>query len=211
MTSRGWGLGVALAAAMSAGCATTPPVTFYTLTPTAGAPVADRGPSRALAVGLGPVTFPLFLDRPQLVRREPGNRLRIDDSQRWGGTLQDDFLRVWTENLSTLLKTPSIFVFPSETRYPLDFRITADVLAFEGTADGAALLKIRWILIDQPTQEVLLVEETQYQRPLPAPGDESALSMALSAVLGDFSRDVATTLSQYPLPRPTTPEPRADL
>jgi hypothetical protein len=211
MTSRGWGLGVALAAAMSAGCATTPPVTFYTLTATAGAPVADRGPSRALAVGLGPVTFPLFLDRPQLVRREPGNRLRIDDAQRWGGTLQDDFLRVWTENLSTLLKTPSIFVFPSETRYPLDFRITADVLAFEGTADGAALLKIRWILIDQPTQEVLLVEETQYQRPLPAPGDESALSMALSAVLGDFSRDVATTLSQYPLPRPTPPEPRADL
>lgn len=210
MKARGWGLGIALAAAMSAGCATTPPATFYTLTSTAGAPVADTGPSHALAVGLGPVSFPLFLDRPQLVRRESGNRLRIDDSRRWGGTLQDDFLRVWTENLSTLLKTPSVFVFPSETRYPLDFRITADVLAFEGTADGAALLKIRWILIDQPTQEVLLVEETQYQRPLPAPGDESALSMALSAVLGDFSRDVATTLSQYPLPRAIPPEPRAD-
>ncbi len=200
MKARGWGLGIALAAAISAGCATTPPATFYTLTATAGAPVADAGPSRALAVGLGPVTFPLYLDRPQLVRREPGNRLRIDDSRRWGGTLQDDFLRVWTENLSALLKTPSVFVFPSETRYPLDFRITADVLAFEGTDDGAALLKIRWILIDQPNQEVLLVEETQYQRPLPAPGDESALSIALSAVLGDLSRDVATTLSQYPLP-----------
>jgi uncharacterized lipoprotein YmbA len=205
-----WWVVVAVAL-MSAGCATTPPSSFYTLTAMPELRDAAGPPSTALGVGLGPVNFPQFLDRPQIVTRDAGNRLSIDEFHRWGGTLQDDFLRVWTENMSSLLGTTSVFVFPTEVRYPLDFRVTADVLAFEGSADGDALLRMRWIVLDHQRDQVLRVEETQYRRPLAEPKDEGALIAAMSAALGDFSRDVAATLRRLPRPEPPQPlvtEPR---
>jgi hypothetical protein len=54
-----------------------------------------------------------------------------------GGTLQDDFLRVWSENLAYLVGTNRILIFPTEVRFPLDFRITADMLTFGTPAGGA--------------------------------------------------------------------------
>lgn len=194
------------------GCATSPPSDFYTLSATIAADSdavagtsAETGvtpaPGAPLSLGLGPVTFPLFLDRPQIVRRDSAHRLRIDDFQRWGGTLQDDFVRIWSENLSALLGTSNVFPFPSEVRHALDFRVAADVLAFEGTSDGDALLKVRWTLIDHLQQRVLNVKVSHYRRPLAMPTDEAALIAAMSAVLGDFSRDVAVLVTRTPLPK----------
>lgn len=200
----GWALFASMLAGL-AGCATSPPSSFYTLTPLP-APREGGGPqSAALGVGLGPVSFPQFLDRPQIVSRGPGNRLAIDEFHRWGGTLQDDFVRVWSENLSSLLGTSAVFILPAEVRYPLDFRVTANVLAFEGTADAQALLKVRWVVLDHHNERTLVVEETAYRRAVSEPGDEGALIAAMSFALGDFSRDVAATLRS--LPRPTRPQP----
>ncbi len=154
------------------------------------------------------MTFPVFLDRPQIVSRESVNRLAIDEFQRWGGTLQDDFLRVWSENLALLLGTSRILIFPSEVRYPLDYRISADILAFEGTADRQALLKVRWSVLDPGLNQVLSVRETTYRRPLEAPGDRNALIAALSATLADFSRDVATVTQALPRPGPILDQAR---
>jgi uncharacterized protein len=210
MKVRGFGLApvvvVAVAVLVSAGCATSPPSSFYTLTPMRALPDSGGPPSTALGVGLGPVNFPQFLDRPQIVMRDAGNRLAIDEFHRWGGTIQDDFLRVWIENMSALLGTTSVFAFPNEVRYPLDFRVTADVLAFEGTSDGYAVLRARWIVLDHRTDQVLRVEDTHYRRPLAEPKDEDALIAAMSETLGDFSRDVAVTLKGLPKPKPPVPE-----
>ena len=152
------------------------------------------------------MSFPAFLDRPQIVSRETHNRLAMDEFHRWGGTLQDDFLRVWSENLSQLLGTSRVLVFPSEIRYPLDVRIAADVLAFERDADGQALLKVRWTLLDGSAEQVRSVRETLYRRPILPPGDANASIAALSQTLADFSQDVAETLRA--LPRATqTPTP----
>ena len=194
-------MGMSLLVAISlVGCASTPPSSFYTLsaiaqTP-ADAPPADGG----LGIGLGPVTFPVFLDRPQIVSRASPNRLTLDEYQRWGGTLQDDFLRVWSENLALLLGSGRILVFPSEVRYPLDFRVAADILAFEGTPDGQALLKVRWSVLDADLDRVLSVRETAYRRPLTRSGDPEALLAALSGALEDFSREVAAVLRALPRP-----------
>ncbi len=206
MKVRGFGLAVVVAVLVTTGCATSPPSSFYTLTPMRGLLDSGGPPSTALSVGLGPVNFPQFLDRPQIVTRDAGNRLAIDEFHRWGGTIQDDFLRVWIENMSGLLGTTSVFAFPNEVRYPLDFRVTADVLAFEGTYDGYAVLRARWIVLNHRTDQVLRVEETHYRRPLAEPKDEGALIAAMSEALGDFSRDVAATLKQLPKPKPPAPE-----
>lgn len=200
---------VIFAALALIGCASTPPSTFYRLS---SLPTSDRADAAnkasELAIGLGPVSFPVFLDRPQIVSRESDNRLRVDELNRWGGTLQDDFLRVWSENLAHLLGTGQIIVFPSEVRAPLDLRIVADILAFEGTADGHALLTIRWSVLDDRLERLLISRVSHYRQPLAPPGDEQALIAALSVTLGDFSREVAEvvrTLPNVEPPLPTAP------
>ncbi len=187
------------------GCASTPPSSFYTLSSLSDTE-GKQTLTGDLGIGLGPVSFPVFLDRPQIVTRAAGNRLTLDEFHRWGGTLQDDFMRVWSENLARLLGTSRILVLPSEVRYPLDFRITADVLAFNGTADDQALLKVRWIVFDPNLDQALVVRENSYRRPLAEPKDENALITALSATLADFSQDVATLVQGLPKPKPK-PEP----
>ncbi|MCB1821939.1 MAG: membrane integrity-associated transporter subunit PqiC, partial [Candidatus Competibacteraceae bacterium] len=78
---------------MLAGCGSTPPTAFYTLSPlSASLPTAQTSASRSdVTIGVGPVTVPEFLDRPQIVTRTTANRLDVDEFHRWGGSLQEDF------------------------------------------------------------------------------------------------------------------------
>lgn len=204
-------------------CASSPPSRFYVLTPL---PEADGRNSDIsggdLAIGIGPVVFPQFLDRPQLVVRDGYNRLDLEEFNRWGGTLQDDFLRVWGQNLSHLLNTSRIMIFPSESRAPLDFRITAEVASFEGRQGGEAVLNVRWAVMDPRLEQTLASRDDLYRcpiRPLPAVAggdqaqsvqlpeiiagqDSEAIVAAMSRCLGRFSRDVAEVLKSLPKPRP---------
>jgi len=208
-----------LSALLVAGCASTPPSTFFVLTPIPEA--VGRGgdiSGGGLSVGIGPVVFPQFLDRPQLVTRDGSNRLDVDEYNRWGGAVQDDFLRVWGENLAHLLGTSRITVFPSETRMPIDFRITAEVVSFAGMPNQEALLKVRWAVMDTYLERAMAVREDVYRCPFaanPEPAtilgseknsrstvDSEAVVAAMSRCLGDFSRDVAAVVGSLPKPAP---------
>lgn len=184
------------------GCATSPPASFYTLMPIAAAD-ARHGPLEASgpAIGLGPVTFPRFLDRPQIVTRD-GVALRFDEFHRWAGSLDDDFLRVWGENLAHLLGTSRIVTFPSEAKTLVDYRVLAEVLSFAASAEGMVDLKVRWAVLDPYLERTLVVRENLYRRPLPAAADEATLVACLSEVLGDFSRDVADAIRRLARPVP---------
>jgi uncharacterized lipoprotein YmbA len=193
---------LALTGALLAGCAS-PPSSFYVLTPMAEAVGRTEGlRGGRLALGLGPVVFPQFLDRSQIVARDGTNRLSLDEFHRWGGSLQDDFVRVWGENLAALLETSRVVVFPTEVRTPLDFRILATVLGFEGIAGGDAILKVRWTVVDGQRGQILAVREDRYASPLRQEGGQEALVAAMSACLGAFSRDVADVVRELPKPVP---------
>jgi uncharacterized lipoprotein YmbA len=198
----GWLLAGIIGSAGLAGCASSPPSSFYTLSPLPAADGRGSLSGGGMGIGLGPVSFPVFLDRPQIVTRDAGNRLAVDEFHRWGGTLQDDFLRVLSENLAYLLDTSRVVVFPSEVRYPLDFRVTADVLAFERTPTDEAVLKVRWAVLDPYLEQALAVHENAYRHPLAQPADEPAQVAAMSAALGAFSQDVANVLLALPKPVP---------
>lgn len=204
MKQRAWFCAAVLATLLAAGgCTTTPPSSFYTLTPIPDAGTRDvplRGGN--ISIGLGPVMFPLFLDRPQIVTRDTANRLAVDEFHRWGGSLQDDFLRVWSENLAHLLGNSKILVFPSEVRFPLDFRILAEVFAFEATPAGETVLKVRWAVMDQYLERLLVSREGVYRQRAPAPADSAAVAAAMSRAVAEFSQDVADTISRLPKPSP---------
>ena len=191
-----------LSVLLTAGCATTPPSTFYTLTPipeagSRSAPLKDGG----IAVGLGPIEFPEFLARPQIVSRAGVNRLDLDEFHRWGGSLQDEFLRVTGENLAHLLGTSRIQVYPADVRFPLDYRVIADVLSFEGNTNGEAVLRVRWAVLDPYQEQARVVRENAYRKRAGGPGQEAMIA-ALSETVGEFSRDLANELRRLPKIKP---------
>ena len=63
---------VMLVGAAAAGCATSPPSRFYLLTPIAqeGSASGASTTDQRIAIGVGPVDLPDYLNRPQIVTRE---------------------------------------------------------------------------------------------------------------------------------------------
>ena len=79
-----------------AGCNLTAsqPTHFYVLTPLTR---ADRlqpitGDKLELALGVGPVTLPSYLDRPQIVTRLESNRLDMAEFEQWAEPLQESVI-----------------------------------------------------------------------------------------------------------------------
>ena len=63
-------------------------------------------------LGIGPIKFPGYLDRQEIVVRSAQNRLMFLSTDRWAEPLQENFSRVLSENLALLLDTDLIIIYP---------------------------------------------------------------------------------------------------
>src|SRR5216110_987902 len=97
-----------VAACLAAGCGTSPPSRFYTLSPAS----APASPPSTLLIAVGPVTIPAVVDRSEFVVTIGQNELRIDEFNRWAAPLQDSIARTIAENLVLMLGTPRVILFP---------------------------------------------------------------------------------------------------
>ena len=189
---------VASALALLSACASSPPVAFYVLSPLPEAQArAQTLREGDLSLGIGPLSLPDFLDRPQLVNASGPNRLELDEYQRWGGSLRTDLLNVLAENLAHLLGTSRVQILPAEVPLPVDYRLILDVTRFGIDGEGQAHLKVRWTLVRPGADAALVQRESSYRRSL-VERDTAARVAALSATLGEFSREVAETLGGLP-------------
>jgi uncharacterized protein len=144
-----------------AGCANTPPTRFYVLSAIDGEPAAV--PGKGIAVGMGPVTLSQYLDRPQIVTRIGGNQMEFAEFDQWGGDLDDNITRVLAANLSSLLKTDRVSLYPWNDEAPIDEQVTIDVVNFEQDVDGSSLLTISWSILDPRKPEVKLMRRSTYR------------------------------------------------
>ena len=136
---------IAVALLVVAGCGTSRPSNFYQL----NEPAATRlsGLERGIAVGVGPVNLPPYLDRPQIVMRGAGHKLEMSEFNRWVEPLNDSISRVIIVNLSNMLGSTRIYQIPRRNKtIPLEFRIEIDIARFDGMLDGETLLVARWTL-----------------------------------------------------------------
>ena len=72
------------------------PSAFYLLNATV-APV--QAPALPVVLGVGPVTLPGYLDRPQLVVRVSENEIALAESDRWAERLDDNVVRILQADL----------------------------------------------------------------------------------------------------------------
>ncbi len=187
-----------LLALRAAGCAgESQPSRFYVLSyPSSdGSGEATTTKRAGLGLGIGPVALPQYLDRPQIVRRSDGNRLELEEFDRWGGRLGENFVTVLAEVLSDKLQTDRVSVYPWSRPEEVEYQVIVNVTAFETDESGQSVLDARWTIIDARRQSVLSMARTSLrevvaeQAALPDQGvDYDAAAAAMSrnvAELGD--------------------------
>jgi uncharacterized lipoprotein YmbA len=164
----------------------------YVLTPVATP--ASAADSAEIGLGVGPIELPDYLRRPQIVSRQ-GNRLEASDAHRWGADLQSDFARVLAENLSMLVPTRRVAIFPWVDVSGLDYRVEVQVSQFEPVSGGAVLLAARWRLIDVQSGDGVHVARSSIREPV-GDGDHAARVAGMSRAIGTLSREIALVVQQ---------------
>ncbi len=181
------------------GCAGTQPTRFYVLTS-----LSRSDAKRAVAVGQGvaigirPVALPRYLDRPQIVTRASRNQLDIADFDQWAEPLKDSIANVIAENLSILIPTDSIAVFPWNRSTPVLYQLAVEVTRFEGNAGGDSLLIARWSVIGEKGRKVVVSRKSSFREPVGAK-DYKAVVSAMNKTLDDLSREIAEAIKGLPM------------
>jgi uncharacterized lipoprotein YmbA len=122
------------------------PSRFFVLTPTAQP--AARHSEHPLRLGLGPISFPAYLQRPQMVTRIGANEITLSEIHRWGAPIEDNFARVLAQDLSEILGTEQITIYPWFSTLALDYAISVDLSEFDVDNEGGARLLARWRIFD---------------------------------------------------------------
>jgi uncharacterized lipoprotein YmbA len=191
----------ALCALLLTACSASQPSNYYVLSalPAPEAPIRASS-AEQIAVGIGPVSFPAYLDRPQLVTRVSANRLDLSEFNRWAEPLQDMFSRTLSENLSALMGTDFVYVLPQRHAMELDYRVAVEVLRFDRGPDGRADLLARWSILTGDETKLLAAHKSLLSEQIAEDGGPEGTIVAMSRVVGSLSRDIARELQGFARP-----------
>ncbi|HEX5079271.1 MAG TPA: PqiC family protein [Geminicoccaceae bacterium] len=178
-----------------AACNSSPPTQFYTLSGMQ-LPPGNPGANRTI-VGIGPVTLPDYLDRPQIVTRASGNRVTLASFQSWIEPVDSMFTRVLVGNLSSLLATDNVITLPQRRPLALDYQVEVDVDRFDGDLTGRAVLDARWRVFGKDGEQLIGQGRSTIVQPAAEPDSYEALVAAMSQALAQMSRAIANTIEQH--------------
>jgi len=159
----------------------------------------SQGRLSNLSLGVGPVTIPPYLDRPQLVTRMSGNELRMDEFRQWAEPLRDTIARVIEENISAQTGAKHIHSMPKPRSAVIDLQVTLDVQQFDADTAGNVTLKSVWRII-KPDGHQRLTERrstiVQPSRSKDIADVVDAMSTALAALSGEMAQALVDGLPQ---------------
>lgn len=156
-------------------------------------PVSPMAELNQVSIGVGPVRFPRHLDRKEIVTRTGDNQVTIDDFALWAGPLSENFNLVLAENLSVLLATKQVAIFPWRSQFPIDYQVIVHVTRFDGQPGEEALLRVHWMILNESSKEILHKDQSTFKQTVDGPSIETLVA-AKSRALEYFSRDVANAI-----------------
>jgi uncharacterized lipoprotein YmbA len=180
----------ALATAACIGGRASPGTQHHVLSPVIETPPAATANAETLrVVGVGPVSLPAYLDRPQMVMRPTPDRIEISEFDQWGEPLRDGVTRVVAVNLARLLPESLVVTFPWRSTEKIRYQVILEVVQMDGPAGGNVALDARWRVLDRSGSEVA----ARVSR-LSEPAGTGTTAAAMSRALGVLSHDIAREL-----------------
>ena len=185
------------------GCSRTQTAKFYTLNALTEPSTERQAPpsENGVAVGLGPIRLPEYLDRPQIVTRVGPNEVRFAEYHRWAGALAGNVSSILAENLSTLLGSDHIALYPWKSTTPIDYRVEIEVSRFDGKPGDSVLLQSQWVVFSKDRTKVLGTKTSSLSEPVNG-GGYDALVAAQSRALAALGREIAEAVRRLPRDTP---------
>ncbi len=180
------------------GCASKPPNYYVLHSLQREAPgVKTARAENDLTIGVGPIKIPEYLDRPQMATRSTLNSLEFAEFDKWAEPLDKNLASVLAENLSILLSTDRVVVFPWVGSRHVLYQVTVDVSQMEYTPDGKAVLVAGWSVFGNDGDKLLETKRSRIIVPVQSTGFE-AVASAQSRAIGDMSREIAACIESLP-------------
>ena len=192
--SRGLPVILAITAIFLGGCRSQSP-RFYALSPIQEDQVISKRKSSTpnAVIGIGPVRLADYLDQSMLVTRTTDNQAVKAEFDRWVGSLKDNFINVLSDNMSFLLSTERIYVYPWRVSVPIDYQVVLDIVRCDGRLGDAAWLEVRWSIMGGPEKKLLKTSRSSIREPVSG-ADYAALVAAQSRAVAKLSQEIAEAI-----------------
>ncbi len=176
-------------------CGTTAPTRFYILNPVSDTDTSSpAAKNNHISIALASVTLPEHLNRPQIVTRQGGHQVSVDEYNRWAEPLDAHVTTILAENLSLILGTDRISITNRFKNIDFDYQLSVNVLRFDGWPGKEATLVCRWELGRGDESAESLPQRFSATRPVEG-DDYPGLVAALSSMLADLSREIAQRIA----------------
>jgi len=165
---------------------------YYTLSVEPGA--IGPGGAAVPSLGVGPISFPPYLDRSEVATRVGPDQLQYSNADRWAAPLKDLFQQALAEDLRGLSPSAQIVVWPWELSALPDLAVSIDVLRCEAETSGAVVVDARFALRAGSGGPVLASGETRFREEVSSidfPKAAAALSRGVAALAADIAKSAA--------------------
>ncbi len=179
------------------GCGTTKPSQFYLLTSIENdsASIPSIQKTENIQIGLGPISFPKYLDRLSIVKRSTDSEVIIDEMHRWAESLEGNFTRVLADNLSALLNGVHIATYPMHNWKEIDYQVILNVSRFDADINGNIILSAHWDIRSKAGKKNLYSHKSLINEKA-GNDDYPALVRTQSKVTEKLSREIANKLKE---------------
>jgi uncharacterized lipoprotein YmbA len=187
-----------LSGCVNLGAGTTQRTRLFVLSPlTTAETTATQRTDGDFSLGVGPLTLPAYLDRPQVVTRIADNEIGIAAFANWAEPLDRNFQRTLAENLALLLGTQGVYPHPWRSALRPTHRLLLEVIRFDANPAGDAVLSVRWEVLDNRGEPMIPKRKGVFRQTV-TQGDVAGVVAAMSSVLADFSREAAAAIASQP-------------
>lgn len=174
---------------------------FYLLSASSRGPVTPA--ISPLVIGLGPIDFPQYLARTEIVTRSASNQIQLASRDRWAEPLDVTFSRVLSMDLSRALGDAQVVVFPAfGANYIFNYRVSLTVDRFETDSSGTARLAGRWNILAGQSGRSLYASSSDIREPS-RPGDTASAAAALSQAAAALASQIAQAITSLNVNRST--------
>jgi uncharacterized lipoprotein YmbA len=137
------------------------PTRYYMLSPTV-AGVAAQHDANCVGIGVGPVKVPEYLNRTQIITRSNPNELQLAYFDLWAEPISDAVPRVLAEDISRLLCTREVVLFPWRISHAPDLRVEVEVIKMDGVPGRSADLEAWWSIVGSADKKIRVSKRSTY-------------------------------------------------
>jgi uncharacterized lipoprotein YmbA len=199
-----------------AGCVgqPSPPTNFYMLAPLI--PPAGETPAATekgqTVIAIMDVLIPSYLDRNQIVTRLNEIEYGLAEFDQWAEPINENLTRVIAQNLSRLLASDAVDVFPAAKEVPHEYRIGVEVIRLDGKLRDHVTLIARWAISEADQEDLIVLRKFEHQEKIEdntpkkksqfqtaeddIPENYKGLVMAQSRAVEKLSRDIAAAVKE---------------